>query len=125
MAFRIPQSTESLSIAEIDLFIRGYHVYQAHWILFTGLLLRREPENAMDKSAVAMIKDCDVVGHIPYNMCNIVSKFLLRDFNKAFTEVTGYYIEVLGTGLKSPVSTTFMDLNGTSANFKSCFLPSE
>lgn len=79
----------------------------------------------MDKSAVAVIKDCDVVGHIPYNMSNIVSKFLLRDFNKAFAEVTGYYIEVLGTGLKCPVPTAFMDLNGTLANFKSCFLSSE
>ena len=72
----------------------------------------------MDKLAAAVIKDGDVVGHIPYNMSNVVPKFFLRDFNKAFAEVNGSFIN-RGRGLKRPVSTALMDLNGTSAKFKS------
>ena len=52
------------------------------------MLLRREPDNLKDKSAVAVVNDGEVVGHIPYNMSNIVSQFLRRDY-KAYAEVTG------------------------------------
>ena len=67
------------------------------------LLLRREPENPNDKSAVAVVNDGEVVGHIPYNMSNIVSQFLRRDYNKAFTEVTGDKVNRgAGYGLEIP-----------------------
>jgi hypothetical protein len=94
-----------MASAEIDSFIRGYHVYKDDWTPFTGehLLLRREPDNASDKSAVAVIKDGEIVGHIPYNMSNTVSQFLRRDFNKAFAEVTGCYVNRgAGYGLEVP-----------------------
>ena len=88
MASQVPQSSDSLSVAEIDSFIRGYHVSKDDWTPFTGehLLLRREPENAKDKSAVAVIKDGEVVAS---NMSNTVSQFLRRNFKK---EMTGSYV---------------------------------
>ena len=94
MASQVPQGADSLSVAEIDYFIRGYHIYKDDWTPFTGehLLLRREPDNLKDKSAVAVIKDGKIVGHIPYNMSNTVSQILRREFNKTFAEVTGCYV---------------------------------
>ena len=66
-------------------------------------LLRREPDNPNDKSAVAVIKDGEVVGHIPYSISNTVSQSLRRDFNKAFAEVTGRYLNRgAGYGLEVP-----------------------
>ncbi len=54
-----------------------------------GLLLKREPDNIRHQSAVAVIRDGEVVGHVPYNLAPTVSQFLRRDCNKAFVEVTG------------------------------------
>ena len=56
MASQVLQSSDSLSVAEIDSFIRGYHVSKDDWVTGEHLLLRREPENAKDKSAVAVLK---------------------------------------------------------------------
>ena len=72
MASQIPGN--SLSVAEVQSYIQGYHAYIDIWTPSIGetLLLRREPDNLKDKSAVA---DGEVVGHIPYNMSNIVSQF--------------------------------------------------
>ena len=53
------------------------------------LPLAREPNNATDKLAVAVLKNGDVVGHVPYNLASTLSQFLKRDFNKAVVEVTG------------------------------------
>lgn len=103
MASQIPGN--SLSVAEVQSYIRGYHVYMDVWTPSIGetLLLRREPENPNDKSAVAVVNDGEVVGHIPYNMSNIVSQFLRRDYNKAFTEVTGDKVNRgAGYGLEIP-----------------------
>ena len=40
------------------------------------LLLRREPDNIKDKSAVAVMKETDIVGHVPYNISSMLSHFL-------------------------------------------------
>ena len=44
---------------EVNSFIRGYHAYKDVWTPFIGeeLLLRREPDNVKDRSAVAVLKD--------------------------------------------------------------------
>lgn len=54
--------------------------------------LWREPDNLNDKSAVAVIKDGEVISRNPYNISNTVSQFLRTDFNKAFAEVTVPYV---------------------------------
>jgi len=47
--------------------IRGYHVYNAIWTASVGeeLPCRREVTNAIDQYAVAVVKDSQVVGHLP------------------------------------------------------------
>ena len=53
------------------------------------LKLIPEPSDSVDRNAVACMKEGQVVGHVPYNLFPIVSLFLRRNVNKAFTRVTG------------------------------------
>ena len=78
-----------LSTAEFDFYIRGYHVYQVVWTPVVGemLLLKQEPTNTMDVSAVAVCKENEIVGHVPFNISSLISQFLRRDCNKGFAEV--------------------------------------
>ena len=60
-------------------FIRGYHAYKDVWIPRIGevLLLKREPENEVDKNAVAVTTGSgEVRGHVPYNLAPLLSQFL-------------------------------------------------
>lgn len=84
-------TVSSLNVTELQSYIRGQHVYKDVWTPVVGevLLLQREPDNVRDNRAVAVLKEGQVVGHIPYNISAIVSHFLSRDYNKAFAEVTG------------------------------------
>ena len=58
---------------------------------------------SVDRNAVAVMKEGQVVGHVPYNLAPIVSLFLRRDVNKAFARVTGEKInQGAGYGLEIP-----------------------
>ena len=106
MASHIPTTdTDRLAVMELNSFIRGYHAYKNVLTPFIGekLLLRREPENVVDRSAVSVLNDGETVGHIPFNICNAVSHFLRREFNKGFAEVTGEKVNRgAGYGLEIP-----------------------
>ena len=52
------------------------------------LILRREPTNISDRNA-AVLKENQVVGHVPFNLAPSISLFLRRDINKAFAKVAG------------------------------------
>ena len=94
----------SFSVAEVQSYIRGYHAYKDVWTPSIGdvLLLKREPDNSKDR-AVAVIKDGEVVGHVPHNIASTVSQFLRRDSNEAFVEVTGERVNRrAGYGLEIP-----------------------
>lgn len=100
-------SPGSLTIVstEINSFIRGYHAYKDEWTPVIGeeLILRCELNNPKDDSAVSVIKDGQIVGHVPYNLSNIVTQFLRRTFNTGFAEVTGQYVNRgAGYGLEVP-----------------------
>ena len=60
----------SLSVAEVRSYIRGYHAYMESWSpsIDDVLVLKREPDNPKQSSAVAVIKYGDVIGHVPYNI---------------------------------------------------------
>ena len=90
MASQPPAST-ILDSVEFNSFIRGYHAYKHIWEPYVGetLLLKREPTNVVDRSAVAVLKETEVVGHVPYNISSALSMFLRRECNKRFVEVTG------------------------------------
>ena len=87
------------------------------WIPVIGetQLLKREPTNPRDKNAVALYKDDAVVGHVPYNLAPYLSRFLARDVNKAFAEVTGERVrtEKRDMGWRYHVYTEFMELRPT------------
>ena len=100
-----PTPSVSFTVAEFNSFIRGYHAYRDIWIPVQGevLILRREPTNEKDKSAVAIHKEGDVVGHVPYNISSLLSNFLTREYNKGFVEVTGCHVNRgAGYGLEVP-----------------------
>ena len=57
------------------------------------LILRHKPTNEKDKFAVAIHKEGDIVGHVPYNIISsLLSTFLKRECNKGFVEVTGSHV---------------------------------
>ena len=67
------------------------------------LRLIPEPSNSVDRNAVAVMKEGEVVGHVPYNLAPVVSLFLRRDVNKAFAGVTGDKVNRgAGYGLEIP-----------------------
>ena len=79
--------TRNLDILHINSYIRAY---MNMWtlVLDERLILKREPNNVADRSAVAVYKDL-VVGHVPLNLASSISNFLKRDPNKAFAKVVG------------------------------------
>ena len=100
-----PTPCANLKVAEFNSFIRGYHAYKDIWIPVPGevLILKREPTNVQDKSAVAIYNEGDVVGHVPYNISSLLSNFLKRECNKGFVEVTGSRVNRgAGYGLEVP-----------------------
>lgn len=82
--------SESLEVLHITLYIRGYHAYML-WtpVQDEMLILKREPTNVADRNAVAVFKEDQVVGHVPFNLAPSVSLFLKRGINKAFAKVVG------------------------------------
>ena len=98
-------SSQSIQDLTIESFIRGYHAYTDVWTPVEVEMLRLipEPSNSVDRNAVAVMKEDQVVGHIPYNVAPIVSLFLKRDVNKAFARVTREKINRgAGYGLEIP-----------------------
>jgi len=51
---------------EIDSHVKGYHAYLDDWKPCRGEVLRAipEPNNAVDKYALCILKDGEVVGHL-------------------------------------------------------------
>ena len=68
-----------------------------------GEVLKREPDNSTDVHAVAVLREGQVVGHIPYNLAPTVELFLRREVNKGFVEVSGARVNRgAGYGLEIP-----------------------
>ena len=72
--------------------MRGHHAYKDIFkpAIGTTLTLQREPENAKDPHAVAIVEDTGrIVGHIPLASSRILSSFLKRANHKATAEICG------------------------------------
>ena len=76
---------------EFQSYIRGHHVYCSSWTPVIGeeLVLKRQPDNEHSKHAVAVVKDGDVVGHVPEFRSKLIFYFLGYDGNVGFCKVTG------------------------------------
>ena len=60
--------------------IRGYHVYQTEWDSRIGEILEccREINNLKDRYAVSVVKDDNIVGHLPKKLSTLRSLFIRR-----------------------------------------------
>lgn len=98
-----PVSVTGIDCIEIPSYARGYHAYCHLWTPTIGqvLQLKRQPDNYVDKYAVAIVLEGRVVGHVPYNLAKCVSQFLSRDAN---AKVTGNRVNRgAGYGMEVPV----------------------
>ena len=68
-----------------------------------------QPTNVKERSAVAVMKETEVVGHVPYNISSAISMFLQRECNKGFAEVTGNCVN-RGAGYGMEVQTLYYTL---------------
>ncbi len=105
--------------ARRDCCIRGYHVYQDLWEAAIGekLMCRRETSNVKDRYAVAVIKDNEIVGHLPQTLSLVCSLFLCRG-GSVECEVTGtrrYSVDLPQGGLEIPCS---LSMTGRSKEVK-------
>lgn len=105
MASQVVGLARNLDVLHINSYIRGYHAYMEVWtpVINETLILKREPTNVADRSAVAVYREDQVVGHVPYNLAPYLSNFLKRDVNKAFAKVVGDKVNRgAGYGLEIP-----------------------
>jgi len=102
--------------------IKGYHAYKDSWEKEIGevLELQHEPKNLQDKNAIAVVRDEEVVGHMPRALASskqgtgTVRHFLTKPENKgtvkaggkAVNRGSGYGMEVIAsTDLRSSRNT--------------------
>ena len=73
MASQAARGEVNLDIAEIASYVRGYHVYEVNWTPSRGevLQLKRDSDNCADKSAVAVMKNDTIIGHVNYNLASL------------------------------------------------------
>ena len=83
------------------------------------LRLIPEPTNSVDRNAVAVMKEGQIVGHVPFNLSPTISLFLRRDVNKTFARVTGGKVnQGAGHGLEILWFTNFMDQSHVLTSYK-------
>ena len=78
-----------LQCLEIHSFARGTMLDSWTPVVGQVLLVMKEPTNPKDRNVVALYQDDAVVGHVPHSLAPYLTRFLTRDVNKAFAEVTG------------------------------------
>lgn len=68
---------------ELPSCIRRHHIYKSTWTPTIGeqLECKRECTNAYDRYAVAVVKNQEIVGHLPRKISKICSLFLRRGGN--------------------------------------------
>ena len=94
-----------------DSVIRGYHEYRSIWEAAFGEVLQcqRERANSHDPHAVAVVKDGNVVGHVPRKLSAICAMFLHRG-GSITCQVNGrrqYSRDLPQGGLEVPCMLTF------------------
>ena len=71
-------TSTTMATFEKGCFVRGYHVYGRVWDAVIGehLTCRREPTNEKDRYAVTVLKDGNVIGHLPRKVSRVCLLFL-------------------------------------------------
>ena len=104
-------ANDNILTARLSSCIRGYHIYQSVWVPAIGELLEcnREIRNAMDRYAVSVTKNNEIVGHLPKKISTLCSLFLRRG-GSISCEVTGsrrYSRDLEQGGLEIPCDLLF------------------
>lgn len=99
-------------------------MYQAIWVATVGeeLTCQREPTNAHDRYAVAVIKDDAIIGHLPKKISRMCYIFLRRGGSITCT-VTGsrqYSEDLPQGGLQVPCSLLFRGIEKEINKVKHC-----
>ncbi len=94
-----------------DSCVRGYHIYQEIWHPVVGEELEciREVTNVVDRYAVAVIKNAQVVGHLPKKISRICTLFIRRG-GTIICRVTGRRrrsLDLVQGGLEVPCQLIF------------------
>ena len=111
------ENISSTKVIEVPSWIRGYHVYKEYWRIKIDevLELKHKHDNEQDKNAIAVIKEGDVVGHIPRALAStnhgngIVRHFLAKSGSEAEAKVIGTAVNRGGGyGMEIPCIYKFM-----------------
>ena len=116
------------SAFQVVSFVRGHHVYHWTWMPVVGEMLpvKRELTNEHDRFTVAVLKDGDVVGHVPRSLSKTTSFFLRHDGNVVFCEVTGERLNRgVQLGVEVPCVYRFYVARNTWINSRSWWLQSQ
>ena len=91
--------------------IRGHHVYQHEWtpVLGEDLQCQRESSNANDPYAIAVMKEDNVVGHVPRRISAACSLFIQKGGRILCTVQASrrYSADLPQGGLEAPCSLRF------------------
>ena len=81
----------TLGSFEFTSFVRGHHVYCNVWtpVVNKVLTLKREPDNSVSVHTVALTRDGEIAGHIPYAIARVVLFFLARGGHSGSCVVIG------------------------------------
>ena len=86
--------------------VRGYHVYQAIWLAVIGEVLpcARERRNSTYRYAVAVVKDRQIIGHLPRKISKVCSLFIRRGGSIQCTVTGGrrYSVDLSQGGIEIP-----------------------
>ena len=104
-------TSTTMATFEKDGYVCVYHVYGRVWDAVIGehLTCRRKPTNESDRYAVAVLKDGNVIGHLPRKVSQVCSLFLRRG-GTISCEVTGtrrYSADLPQGGLEIPCKLLF------------------
>ena len=95
-----------------DSAVRGYHVYKDVWkpAIRKKLHAEQELDNAVDKFAVKVVKNNELVGHLPREYSQILWYFIARG-GKICVEVTGRrrHCKQLCRGMEIPRLKEFLE----------------
>ena len=97
-----------MSTFKFDSVIRGHHASKHLWtpVVEETLDVQLEPSNPYDSSAVAVLKDGAVIGHVPREVRRHFNQFLQSE---AVLPVRLSVTESMGRGLRSHVFTDSKD----------------
>lgn len=89
--------------------IRGFHVYGKYWSPYIGenLVARQEDGNQIDKFAVAIYRENEIVGHVPREISKIVWHFIKHGGAVNITVTGNRRHSSVAGGLEVPCSMEF------------------